>query len=68
MVSFVGLVERQCRWEAVVLSTIMSCLSMVVDSPGGRPESAHRLRVPMVVKTAGRVGCRRSWYGFAVEI
>jgi hypothetical protein len=42
-------------------------LSWVVI-PGGWLESAHRLRVPMVIKTAGRVDCRMHSYCFAAEI
>jgi hypothetical protein len=41
----------------------------VVTLLGRQPKSAHRLRVPMVVKTAGNVGCHsRCWYWFAVEL
>jgi hypothetical protein len=39
-----------------------------VVRPGGQAESARRLRFPMVKMPLGRVGCRRSWYWFAVEI
>jgi hypothetical protein len=35
--------------------------------PRGWLESAHRLRVPLVIKTTGHVGCRCR-YCFAVEI
>jgi hypothetical protein len=61
-------VARQYCWELVLLLVIMSWPLVEVDSPGGRAEAAHRQRVPMAVKTAGRVGCRRSWYCFAIEM
>jgi hypothetical protein len=36
--------------------------------PGGQAEAAHRLRVPMLLRLLGCVGCPRSWYCVPVEI
>jgi hypothetical protein len=67
----IGRVMRQCCWKQglfpVAIPGLPVCLWWVV-APGGRAEAAHRLRISMVVGTAGCVGCRRSWYCVCVEM